>query len=121
MKKITFIFFLFLLLTVTSPVLAAEKALTPPKPLKTYTLSVLPVVSKQSIKINPPALELAVKTEPGDVSLRCGDNSQTYTCSSGKILKISSSAEKPIERFWAQSNANQDIRLKIAVYKQLDS
>jgi hypothetical protein len=86
------------------------------KPLKTYAMSLMPESAEQRVKIEPAAKKLVVNLDSADVALRCGDGTNTYSCTAGKPLKID--AQQPITTFWAQNPSHQNtVQLRIAVYE----
>jgi hypothetical protein len=86
-----------------------------PKALQTYGVPLLGSQAEQRIKIDPPALELRVTTQPGNVVLRCGDNHQAYTCKAGQPTVIV--ADTPITEFWVQHHTEENANLQVGVYR----
>lgn len=87
-------------------------------PLKTYSLPLITTASKQQIQIDPPATRLVITTKPGDVSVHCGDSNRNhYRCIAGKPLEIIYDPPQPISYFWAYSEHNEHVALKIDVYE----
>ncbi|WP_153009494.1 hypothetical protein [Mastigocoleus testarum] len=88
-----------------------------PKPTKVYYLTVLPEISKQVIKLNPPARKIVIAVKPGDVAIPCGCNLKIYTCVSGKNLNITAEPSNLIQEFWVQNPLSHNVRLTITVYE----
>lgn len=86
-----------------------------PKALQTYGVPLLGSQAEQRIKIDPPALELRVTTQPGNVVLRCGDNHQVYTCKAGQPTVIV--ADTPITEFWVQHHTEENANLQVGVFR----
>ncbi len=85
------------------------------KVLQTYRVPLLGSQAEKRIKIDPPALELRVTTQPGTVVLRCGDNHQAYTCKAGQPTVIA--ADTPITEFWVQHHTEENANLQVGVYR----
>ncbi len=124
-RRILFSLFWFLLLLVVPFIQASARLSTTyeeegselPLPLKVYHLTVLPEVSEQRVKLNPPAAKVAIAIQPGDVAIRCGYNFNIYTCVSGKTLKIHAEPDRPIQEFWVQNPLSHNVRISITVYE----
>ncbi len=124
-RRILFSLFCFLLLLVVQLIQAStflsstsgKENLQLPLPLKVYRLTVLPEISEQRIKLNPPATKVAIAIQPGDVAIRCGYSFKVYTCTSGKTLKIRAEPDNPIQEFWVQNPLSHNVRVAIAVYE----
>lgn len=101
----------------TAEVYGAGSTETTPnsKALQTYRVPLLGSQAEQRIKIDPPALELRVTTQPGNVVLRCGDNHQAYTCKAGQPTVMV--ADTPITEFWVQHQTEENVNLQVGVYR----
>ena len=87
----------------------------PIKPLKSYSLSVLPDRSKQFVNIEPPANKIIVYLQSGETAVRCGVSTQAYSCKPGNPLEITATPDTPIKQFWAENLSKQPVGLKIDV------
>lgn len=91
------------------------------QPIKTYFLGVLPALGRQSVKINPPAIDIAVTSQSGDTTVRCGDAANTYSCSPGKRLELVYKSAEPLTKFWGENTTEIPVRLQIDVYQVLEA
>ena len=91
------------------------------KPLKNYFLTLLPDGTRQNIKIDPPATKISIISESGDTAVRCGDGYQNYSCIPGKRVEIFYDRDIPIEKFWGENLSENQVRLRIEVYQQIQS
>lgn len=118
-----------LLLGLAAPAIAAEAPPTSspepsaavdetPQPIRTYFLALMPEEARRRINFDPPALDIAVRSESGDSAIRCGDGQKTYSCAPGNTLKISHDAADPITYFWGQNTSSANVRLRIDVYQE---
>lgn len=87
------------------------------QPVETYYLLVLEGVGRREVKINPPATKIAVTSQSGDITIRCGDEQNTYSCSPGKRLEIEYEATTPVVKFWGENLSDTQVRLRIDVYQ----
>lgn len=87
------------------------------QPLKTYYLSVLEGGGRREIKIDPPATKIAVTSQSGDTTIRCGDANNSYSCSPGKRIELKYEATTPVVKFWAENSNHTQVRLQIDVYQ----
>lgn len=86
------------------------------KPMETYYLSI-PGESRREIKIDPPAIKIAVTSQSGDTIIRCGDEQNAYSCSPGKRLELEYEVAAPITKFWGENLNTTQVRLQIEVYQ----
>lgn len=73
----------------------------------------------QSVSLQPAVLRMIVTSNAGNITLRCGDAVQTYTCSPGRALTIERIPDQAMTTFRAQNNGNQAVRLRLDIYEQL--
>jgi hypothetical protein len=73
----------------------------------------------QSVNLQPAVLRMIVTSNAGNITLRCGDSIQTYTCSPGRILTIERVPDQAMTNFRAQNDGNQAVRLRLDIYEQL--
>ncbi len=83
--------------------------------LTTYPLTVLSQGSRQSVKIDPPALKMTVTVNSGESAIRCGDDFRSYSCVLGKPLELSYETTEPNSKFWAENNTEHQVKLMIKV------
>ncbi len=69
------------------------------KSIKIYYYTVLSEISKQIIKLNPPARKVVIAVKPDDVAISCSCDLKVYTCVSGKTLKIVTEVDNLIQEF----------------------
>ena len=86
------------------------------QPLKTYYLNVLPEAGRREVKLDFPAYNIAVISQSGDTTVRCGDAINNYSCSPGKRLELKYEAA-PLKKFWAENTTETPVRLQIDVYE----
>ena len=91
------------------------------KPLKNYFLTLLSDGSRREIKIDPPATRIEVISESGDTAVRCGDGFQNYSCIPGKRLELVYDRDAPIEKFWGENQSENQVRLRIEIYQQIET
>lgn len=87
------------------------------KPIKTYYLNVLPEAGRREVKFDLPATNIAITSQSGDTTVRCGDAINSYSCSPGKRLELRYDAAVPLIKFWAENTTETPVRLKIDVYE----
>jgi hypothetical protein len=87
--------------------------------LSTYHLTILPHALQQ-ITFSVPILKALVFLEMGNDMVRCGDNYQTYACLVGRPLTVKRNIEQAMDRFWAQNDSNEQMRLRIEVYDDVE-
>ncbi len=73
----------------------------------------------QSVDLQPAVLRMVVTSNAGNITLRCGDLVQTYTCSPGRALTIERTPEQAMTSFRAQNDSDQAVRLRLDIYDQL--
>ena len=116
-----FIFWCILPTTAASSPVESEAENQPTQvlsqPVQTYYLNVLPAAGRLEVKFNPPAINIAVTSQSGDTTVRCGDATNNYICSPGKRLEIRYDAAVPLAKFWAENTTETIVRLKIDVYE----
>ena len=66
------------------------------QPIKTYYLNVLPEVGRREVKFDLPATNIAITSQSGDTTVRCGDAINSYSCSPGKRLELRYDAAVPL-------------------------
>ena len=86
------------------------------QPVATYYLAVTEGIRKE-VKITPPATKIAVISQSGDTTIRCGDGQNAYSCSPGKRLELEYEASTPLTKFWGENMSNTQVRLQIDVYQ----
>ncbi len=86
------------------------------QPQKTYHLLVL-AEARGEVTINPPATKIVVTSQSGDITIRCGDEQNAYSCSPGKRLELEYEATTPLVKFWGENLSNTQVRLQIDVYQ----
>ncbi len=87
------------------------------QPVKTYYLNVLPEAGRREVKFDLPASNIAVTSQSGDTTVRCGDAINNYSCSPGKRLELRYDAAAPLTKFWAENTTETPVRLQIDVYQ----
>ena len=86
------------------------------QPLATYHLSVLGG-ARGEVKINPPATKIVVTSQSGDITIRCGDKQNAYSCSLCKRLELEYEVTAPVVKFWGENLSDTQVRLQIDVYQ----
>ena len=86
------------------------------QPQKTYHLLVL-AEARGEVTIDPPATKIVVTSQSGDITIRCGDEQNAYSCSPGKRLELEYEATTPLVKFWGENLSNTQVRLQIDVYQ----
>lgn len=86
------------------------------QPIETYHLSILGE-GRREIKIDPPAIKIAVTSQSGDTIIRCGDEQNAYSCAPGKRLELEYELAAPATRFWGENLNSTQVRLQIEVYQ----
>ncbi len=86
------------------------------QPVATYHLSVLGG-ARGEVKINPPATKIVVTSQSGDITIRCGDEQNAYSCSPGKRLELEYEVTAPVVKFWGENLSDTQVRLQIDVYQ----
>ena len=86
------------------------------QPQKTYHLLVL-AEARGEVTIEPPATKIVVTSQSGDITIRCGDEQNAYSCSPGKRLELEYEATTPLVKFWGENLSNTQVRLQIDVYQ----
>ena len=127
MIKIIVAIALIFLLWSTVPTTTASSPLEPEvenqpteavtQPVKTYYLNVLPEAGRREVKLDPPATNVAVTSQSGDTTVRCGDATNSYSCSPGKRLELMYDSAMPLVKFWAENTTEIPVRLQIDVYE----
>ena len=133
--KIILVFALLFFWLIATPVVASEAsdqssldnnvestaAKVQTQAIKTYYLSVSPALGRQSVKIDPPGTKIAVTSQSGDTTVRCGDAANIYSCSPGKRLELEYDSAQPLTKFWGENTAEVPARLQIDVYQGVES
>ena len=86
------------------------------QPQKTYHLLVL-AEARGEVTINPPATKIVVTSQSGDITIRCGDEQNAYSCSPGKRLELEYEDTTPLVKFWGENLSHTQVRLQIDVYQ----
>ncbi|MEM8722465.1 MAG: hypothetical protein AAGE84_24765 [Cyanobacteria bacterium P01_G01_bin.39] len=130
--KIILVIFLLLFWSIATPLVASEpsaenienpvaETTTQAQPIKTYFLRVSPALGRQSVNIDPPATNIAITSQSGDTTVRCGDAANTYSCSPGKRLELVYESAEPLTKFWGENTTEVPVRLQIDVYQAVES